>query len=362
MMSNKYDYDEFEDYDFDIDFTDDLNAHKTKYKVKWIITAIAIVLVAVMLVALCLQVFGSGGQKPTEWFNGDEEPESVLVITPQEQTAMRLNTARATASGNSYTITATVTPSDATNTGVYWSIAWKNESSGWANGKSVSDYITLSSNDNSATVTLKTAFGEQAIITAASESNPEVTATCTVDYVERLSMPHGNAYMDVKRIYQNGNTDQTFSFGSSMSIKALVQYSDVGTVRGDVEFGQLKIAIDDGMREYISSRVSGYNSKYTSKSLTYNFSDGLETNVSLASPTNLFNFMGNPSETSGAITNAFIAACNAGHKIRMESTFTYSYDGTTIQSGQILGSFTVNTNGLEIAVTGMSVDSSSVVF
>lgn len=361
-MSNKYDYDEFEDYDFDIDFTDDLNAHKTKYKVKWIITAIAIVLVAVMLVALCLQVFGSGGQKPTEWFNGDEEPESVLVITPQEQTAMRLNTARATASGNSYTITATVTPSDATNTGVYWSIAWKNESSGWANGKSVSDYITLSSNDNSATVTLKTAFGEQAIITAASESNPEVTATCTVDYVERLSMPHGNAYMDVKRIYQNGNTDQTFSFGSSMSIKALVQYSDVGTVRGDVEFGQLKIAIDDGMREYISSRVSGYNSKYTSKSLTYNFSDGLETNVSLASPTNLFNFMGNPSETSGAITNAFIAACNAGHKIRMESTFTYSYDGTTIQSGQILGSFTVNTNGLEIAVTGMSVDSSSVVF
>lgn len=361
-MSNKYDYDEFEDYDLDIDFTDDLNTHKTKDKVKWIITAIAFVLVAVMLVALCLQVFGSGGQKPTEWFNGDEETESVLVITPQEQTAMRLNTARATASGNSYTITATVTPSDATNTGVYWSIAWKNGSSSWANGKSVSDYITLSSNDNSATVTLKTAFGEQAIITAASESNPEVTATCTVDYVERLSIPHGNAYMDVKRIYQNGNTDQTFSFGSSMSIKAIVQYSGVGTVRGDVEFGQLKIAIDDGMREYISSRVSGYNYKYTATSTTLDFSNGINTNVSFASPLSFFNFMGNPSETSGAITNAFIAACNAGHKIRMESTFTYSYDGTTIQSGQIIGSFTVNTSGLEIAVTGMSVDSSSVVF
>lgn len=333
----------------------ELQEHKTSDRIKWILTLIAFIAVGVMLVGI---IFG--------WFEKKDKPEkqddSQIVVTPQETlTAMRLNTARATASGNSYTITATVTPSDATNTGVYWSIAWKNESSGWANGKSVSDYITLSSNDNSATVTLKTAFGEQAIITAASEST-EVTATCTVDYVERLSIPHGNAYMDVKRIYQNGNTDQTFAFGSSMSIKAIVQYSGVGTVRGDVEFGQLKIAIDDGMREYISSRVSGYNSKYTSKSLTYNFSNGLETNVSLASPTNLFNFMGNPSETSGAITNAFIAACNAGHKIRMESTFTYSYDGTTIQSGQIIGSFTVNTNGLEIAVTGMSVDSSSVVF
>ncbi len=361
-MSNKYDYDEFEDYDFDIDFTDDLNAHKTKDKVKWIITAIAFALVAVMLVALCLQVFGSGVQKPSVWVKGDEEIESVLVITTQKQTAMRLNTARATASGNSYTITAIVTPSDATNTNIDWSIAWKNGGSSWTNGKSVNDYITLSSNDNSATVTLKTAFGEQAIVTAASESNPEATATCTVDYVERLSIPHGNAYMDVKRIYQNGNTDQTFSFGSSMSIKAIVQYSGVGTVRGDVEFGQLKLAIDDGMREYISSRVSGYNYKYTATSTTLDFSNGINTNVSFASPLSLFNFMGNPSETSGAITNAFIAACNAGHKIRMESTFTYSYDGTTIQSGQIIGSFTVNTNGLEIAVTGMSVDNTSVVF
>ena len=168
--------------------------------------------------------------------------------------------------------------------------------------------------------------------------------------------------MDVKRIYQNGNTDQTFSFESTMNFKAIVQYNGIGTVSGTVEFGQLTISIDDGMREYISSRVSGYNYKYTSKTITYNFADGLETNVNIADPTNLFNFMGNPSETSGAITNAFIAACNAGHKIRITSTFTYSYNGTTLQSGQIIGSFTVNTSGLAIAVTGMSVDSTSVAF
>lgn len=334
----------------------ELQEHKTLDKIKWILTLIAFIAVGVMLMGIILGWF----DKPDK---PDKQDDNQIVVTPQEsQSTMRLNTARAAASGNSYTITATVTPSDATNTNIDWSIAWKNAGSNWANGKNISDYITFTFDESSATVTLRSAFGEQAIVTAASESNPEVTATCTVDYVERLSIPHGNAYMDVNRIYRNMTTDKTFSFGSAMNIKADVQYSGVGTVRGDVEFGQLSIAIDDGMREYISSRVSGYNYKYTSKSLTYNFSNGLETNVNIASPTNLFNFMGNPSETSGAITNAFIAACNAGHKIRMESTFTYSYDGTTIQSGQIIGSFTVNTNGLAIAVIGVSVDTGNITF
>lgn len=334
----------------------ELQEHKTSDKIKWILTLIAFIAVGVMLMGIILG-----------WFEKKDKPEkqddNQIVVTPQESnTAMRLNASRAAASGNSYTITATVTPSDATNTNIDWSIAWKNGNSSWANSKNVSDYITFTFDGNSATVTLRSAFGEQAIVTAASESNPEVTATCTVDYVERLSIPHGNAYMDVNRIYQNMSTDKTFVFGSGMNIKADVQYSGVGTIRGNVEFGQLTIRIDDGMREYISSRVGGYNSKYTSKTITYNFSNGLETNVSIASPTNLFNFMGNPSETSGAITNAFIAACNAGHKIRMESTFTYSYNGTTVQSGQILGSFTVDTNGLAIAVTGVSMDAGNITF
>lgn len=335
---------------------DELQEHKTSDKIKWILTLIAFIAVGIMLMGIILG-----------WFEKKDKPEeqddNQIVVTPREsKTAIRLDASRAAASGNSYTITATVTPSDATNQNIDWSIAWKNGSSSWANGKNVNDYITFTFDGNSATVTLRSAFGEQAIITATSESNPEVTATCTVDYVERINIPHGNGYMDVKRIYQNGNTDQTFSFGSSINIKAIVQYSGVGTIRGNVEFGQLSIRIDDGMREYISSRVGGYNSKYTSKTITYNFANGLETNVSIASPTNLFNFMGNPSETSGAITNAFIAACNAGHKIRMESTFTYSYDGTTVQSGQIIGSFTVDTNGLAIAVTGVSVDTGNITF
>ncbi len=365
-MSKKYndyydDYDDLDyDFDFDIDFADDLNTHKTKDKVKWILTAIAFLLVAVMLIGICLQVFGKGGIKPTEWFN-DEQTENVTFI-PTEMSAMRLNTSRAVATGNTYTLTATVEPADATNGDVTWSIAWKNPDSTWASGKTLSNYITLSSDGLTATVTVKAAFGEQAIITVRSVSNTDIYATCTVDYVERLSIQHGGGYMDINRIYQNMTTDQVFAFGTTMNIKAAAQYSGTGTLRGELEFGTLTISLSDTIKNYITSKVSGYNSKYTTKSVTYDFSNGLNTSVNLASPTNFFNFMGNPSETSGAITNAFIAACKNGGTVRLEATFTYSYNGTNIQSGQAIGNFTVNTNGLAISVTNVGVDNSSLVF
>lgn len=41
-----------------------------------------------------------------------------------------------------YTLTATITPSDATNKKVDWSIAFKNGSSAWASGKTITDYVT----------------------------------------------------------------------------------------------------------------------------------------------------------------------------------------------------------------------------
>ncbi len=289
--------------------------------------------------------------------------DQVMPAADEQRAVMRLNSSRAVADGNTYSLTASVEPADATNTAVTWSIAWNNPNSTWANGKNINDYITLTTNGTTATVTNKAAFDEKAVITVTSDSDPNVQASCTVEYMERLNIPHGNAYMDIKRIYQNMNTDQSFAFGTTMNIKAEVKYSGTGTVRGDVEFGTLEIELSDEMKNYITDRVSGYNYKYTFKnSLTYDFSNGLNTSVEVTSPTSFFTFMGNPSETSGALTNAFIAACNSGMKIRLHTTFTYSYDGATIQSGEAIGNFTVNTNGLAIAVTDIAIDNTNVVF
>ena len=143
----------------------ELQAHKTSDTIKWILTLIAFILVGIMITGIILG-----------WFEKEDKPEkqedNSIVVTPQEsQSAMRLNTARA-ASTNSYTITATVTPSGATNNDIAWSISWKNANGSWSSGKNVSEYITLTSDGNITTVTLKSAFSEQAIITAQSESNP----------------------------------------------------------------------------------------------------------------------------------------------------------------------------------------------
>ena len=87
-----------------------------------------------------------------------------------------------------YTLTATITPSDATNKAVTYSVAWKNASSSWASGKTVTDYVTVSqatTGSLTATVTCLQAFGEQIIVTCAVTDNVDLKATCTVDYLRK---------------------------------------------------------------------------------------------------------------------------------------------------------------------------------
>ena len=90
-----------------------------------------------------------------------------------------------------YTMTATIGPSGASNKAVDWSVAWKNSSSTWASGKSVSDYVTITpTSDGALTAKLKSsgqAFGEQIIVTVKSRSDTSVKATATVDWYGRIA-------------------------------------------------------------------------------------------------------------------------------------------------------------------------------
>ena len=90
---------------------------------------------------------------------------------------------------SAYTLTATITPSDAANHGVDWSVGWSNPNSNWATGKSPSSYVTVSTTSDSkvATVSCLQPFGTQVIITATSQDNPNVKATCTVDYAQKVT-------------------------------------------------------------------------------------------------------------------------------------------------------------------------------
>ena len=69
----------------------------------------------------------------------------------------------------SYTVTATIEPAGALQK-ADWSLAWANGSSSWASGKTVTDYVTVSTSEGgglTATVTLVKPFSEQIILTAA---------------------------------------------------------------------------------------------------------------------------------------------------------------------------------------------------
>ena len=89
-----------------------------------------------------------------------------------------------------YTLTATITPADAANKAVDWTIAFKNASSTWATGKTVTDYATVTpSADGALTAVVENvaAFGEQIVVKATSRDNTSAYATCTVEYLQRTT-------------------------------------------------------------------------------------------------------------------------------------------------------------------------------
>ena len=165
------------------------------------------VLFAVLLIAaLVLAVLTKGF---TDWRFGKEQPAvndltGNVVVTPQEGNGgIRLMAEflpEITQGDNetdyeseTLTITATVSPDNsADNTGLDWSMAFKNPSSAWATGKTLSDYMTLTPSGTDAAGSKKVSvkclkpFGEQVVITATSQDNPEVTASCTADFAQRI--------------------------------------------------------------------------------------------------------------------------------------------------------------------------------
>ncbi len=87
-------------------------------------------------------------------------------------------------------VTATITPENATNKTVDWSVAFQNASSAWASGKNVSDYVTVTpDSDGSLKATVKNlkAFGEKIVVTVTSRANAAVKATIVCDYNRKVT-------------------------------------------------------------------------------------------------------------------------------------------------------------------------------
>lgn len=133
------------------------------------------------------------------------------IFTPSNNAAMKLNVSpgkRNASSGENnmeYTVTATVQPTGHT---VSWTLAWK-DTNGWASGKTLSDYVTLTSDGLSATIKVHKAFGKQVVLTCTATLNSSVNATCTIDYAKRV--------VGVNATWNNEDDEQTIADGGTFT-------------------------------------------------------------------------------------------------------------------------------------------------
>ena len=151
---------------------------------------------------------------------GEGESNGISLISAKIATADYAANGISTMAETAYQLTATITPENADNKAVDWSVSFVNPSSSWANGKTVTDYVTVTpTSDGALTANLecKQAFGEQIKVTVTSRDNFNATATCTVDYAKRVKSASF-------KFWSPNNEDKTVVFeGDSSSV--MVNYA-----------------------------------------------------------------------------------------------------------------------------------------
>ena len=167
-------------------------------------------------------------------------------------------------------IVATITPNDAANKAVDWTVTFVNATSAWANGKTATDYITAEPTTDGAltvAITCKEAFGEQIKITVTSRDNPEASASCMVDYKQQFEGYLFSASQTGKTPTLNNSTKKGTiyaDFETTEQLKITYSYkkSSVYTVAlNDSEItapATLDVSIDDdSLKEAMNAAKSG---------------------------------------------------------------------------------------------------------
>ena len=156
----------------------------------------------------------------------------------------------------SVTLTANYEPAGTSNKLTNWSVSFKNPSSSWASGKTVTDYVTVeSTGTNTAKVTCIKDFGEQIIVTATSAVDPSISATTTVDYEKkfedvRITLLKGSSVLETATQGELIEDPSNFSYLSAdvdfeiLYAKNLEVFDGQYTIKLDLVFSDFTIDKD----------------------------------------------------------------------------------------------------------------------
>lgn len=257
----------------------------------------------------------------------------------------------------SVTLTATITPSNATDKTVAWSIAWEDGASSWASGKTVTDYVTVtptSSGALTATVACKQAFGEPIVVTVTKEieSTNDLTASCTFQYAKRVTGVKMNwlSKTDTGLSFAMPNTKDSgnMTLTPTYSAYTIDDEFSVGTqYKSSNEF--VTAAQDNGLT-IASGKTSYSNFTLTNKAI----------GDILSHPLNLGSGVYTIYTQTGESWNRMVAALedmNGGVLGTMKVTYTGEHSTSAFEID-----FTMSASDLSIAATDITLNNGSYIF
>lgn len=262
------------------------------------------------------------------------------------------------------TITATINPDDATNKAVDWSVAFKNPSSSWASGKTVTEYVTVTpQSDGSLTATIecKKAFGEQIIVKCTSREAEDIYATATADYAKKITS------FDIKLMKGEEAAEGLFwtQSGENYTVKVIPSYSDY-TIDEDFSFNYSLELLDEFITGVqVSVMIDGTPTNYVSKR---NTSVSLESLTITASYNNLTGAAGVQLIPDSQLASSFaarVAKNNFKNKVTAYNGAMYTFEVQAIGTyGTFKDEATIKSIGanFSVSVTDITLSDGSFIF
>ena len=326
---------------------------------------LAVLLVLVIAGTAALVGVLSDGFKNWDKFKPDEEQtqEGGAIITEGESNGIKLMSAKISPENydeygispmaeTAYQLTATITPENATNKAVDWTIAFVNAESEWATGKTVTDYVTVTPTADgalTANVECLQAFGEQVRVTVTSRDNTAVKANATVDYTEKLSAV--KATFD-STVLSNGMT-KSFNLSASGQPAEVwtFDYTTSAHTIADEYTTTVKISFADGVTA-VESAV-GVEFTWAGETITSGMPSFDKTFFDKVFVTESGAVSSNPTQY-----NKLVSALSAGvtlFEVEVSTTGTYGNKTDTYE-------VKVTSDGLNIRVEGIELGDTSIIF